>query len=205
MTTKKIKKILRKSHPHIVKKAKKPFQIKYPKLFLIVGMIFLSYYIFKNPEISNQISILKELSYMGIFISGAFLSFGFSAPFAIGFLVVSNPQNVFLATLFGALGAMISDVVIFKVIKFSFMNEFRELERTKTIKKIEKIVNKNFSVKIKHYLLYLFAGIIIATPLPDEAGVSMLAGLTTIKPKILAITSFLLHAITIFLILILSV
>jgi len=37
----------------------------------------------------------------------------------------------------------------------------------------------------------------IATPLPDEFGVGVLAGMTTIKPKILATISFLLHTITI--------
>jgi uncharacterized membrane protein YdjX (TVP38/TMEM64 family) len=130
-----------------------------------------------------------------------FLSFGFSAPFSVGFLIVSQPTNIFLATMFGALGAAFSDILIFKIIKFSFMNEFEELEKTKTIKKIREIVNKNINIKIKHYFLYIFAGIMIATPLPDEVGVSMLAGLTTIKPKVLATISFILHTTAIFLIL----
>jgi len=53
-------------------------------------------------------------------------------------------------------------------------------------------------VLIRHYLLYVFAGIILATPLPDEVGVSMLAGLTTIKPMKLAIIGFILHSAAIF-------
>ena len=44
----------------------------------------------------------------------------------------------------------------------------------------------------------------IATPLPDEMGVSMLAGLTTIKPWRLAIISFILHALAVSVILYIS-
>jgi len=79
------------------------------------------------------------------------------------------------------------------------------MKKTSVIKTINEAFNENIRVKIRHYFLYVFAGILIATPLPDEIGISMLAGLTTIKSKIFAIISFLLHAIFIFLLLFLSV
>lgn len=204
MPLKKIKKALKKSHPHIVKKAKKPFKLKYPKLFLLIFSIILAYYLFSNPLVSENIIKLQELSYIGIFLSGILIAFGFSAPFSVGFLIVSQPQNILLATFCGAMGAALSDILIFKFIKFSFMNEFKELEKTSVLKKIRGIVNKNINLKIKRYLVYIFAGILIATPLPDELGVVMLAGLTTIKPKILMGISFVLHSIAIFLILYIS-
>jgi len=131
-------------------------------------------------------------------------SFGFSAPFAIGFFIVSHPQNILLATVIGTSGAVISDVLIFKVIKISFLDEFEELERTKTLHKIKKIVDKNIALKIRHYLMYLFAGIMIVTPLPDEIGVSMIAGLTTIKQRVLGVASFALHFTALYLIFIAS-
>jgi uncharacterized membrane protein YdjX (TVP38/TMEM64 family) len=43
--------------------------------------------------------------------------------------------------------------------------------------------------------MYAFAGILIASPLPDEAGVIMLAGLTKIKTWALAIISIILNTI----------
>ena len=81
------------------------------------------------------------------------------------------------------------------------MDEIKRLERTKAIRKIENITKKNRHVKVMHYLLYIFAGIMIASPLPDEIGVSMLAGLTTIRPLKLGIISFLVHTTVIFFIL----
>ena len=78
-------------------------------------------------------------------------------------------------------------------------DEFKRLEKTKAIKKIKSIVKKHKHVLVMQYIMYLFAGIILLTPIPDEFGVSMLAGFATIKPINFAIVSFLLHSAGIFL------
>lgn len=202
---KQIHKKLKRHSPHAVHKAKKLVSFKYPKLILFILSILLAYYIFNRPEISNFIYYLGKISYLGIFIAGIFLAFGFSAPFAVGFLITSQPENLILAVILGGLGAMTGDMIIFKSIKFSFMNEFKELKKEKVIKKIKRLVSQNTPLIIKHYFLYIFAGFMIATPLPDEVGVSMLAGLTTINPKKLALISFILHSIAVFLILYFSI
>ncbi|MCK9595775.1 hypothetical protein M0R19_01155 [Candidatus Pacearchaeota archaeon] len=198
---KKIHKFLKKHHPQAVKKAKKIFSFKYPKLVLLIILIALAYYIFTKPFMSEFMQLFNKLGIFGTFISGILITFGFTAPFAIGLLIKTNIQNIFLASLIGGIGATIGDLFIFSTIKLSFMDEFKRLEKTKAINKIKKIVKNNKHILIKHYLLYIFAGIIIASPLPDEIGVSMLAGLTTIDKKRLAITSFLLHTSAIFFIL----
>jgi len=71
------------------------------------------------------------------------------------------------------------------------MDEFKRLEKTKIIKDIREEMKIHLSHKIRSYLLYALAGIVIASPLPDEVGVTMLAGLTSIKPKIMILLSFL--------------
>lgn len=195
---KKIHRVLKKHHPNAVRKARKIFLFKYPKLLLFVALIFFSYYIFSRPFALGLIEYFNKLSLFGILISGAFIAFGFTAPIGIGLLSGITPQNILIAAIVGGIGATIADLLIFKTIKFSFMDEFRALERTPAIKKIEKIVKKNKSVLIRHYLMYIFVGLTFVTPLPDEFGVSMLAGLTTIKPLTLAIIGFFLHTVAIF-------
>jgi hypothetical protein len=195
---------IRKHAPRAAKKAEKIFRFKYPKLLILIALVILAYSIFNNPTLSNLISNLNNLSYIGIFISGLLLAFGFTAPFSVGFFITSNPPNILIAVLIGGVGASLGDILIFKTIKFSFMNEFEKLKEEKIVIKIKEIVDKDINVKIRHYLLYLFAGILIATPLPDEVGVSMLAGLSTIKAKILWAISFILHSLAIYLILIAS-
>jgi hypothetical protein len=194
---KKIHRKLKKHSPEGVRKAKKIFSFKYPKLFLLSVLIIVAYAIFSMPFITEFMESFSKLGHLGVFISGFLTSTGFTTPFGIGLLTKINPDNILIAALIGGLGATVADLFIFKTIKFSFADEFKKLEKTKVIEEIESIVKKNKHVLIRHYLMYIFAGIMFITPLPDELGVSMLAGLTTIKPANLAVISFFLHSIMI--------
>jgi len=202
---KKIRKIVKKHSPEGALKAQKLFHFKYPKIFLLIFSIIVAYFIFKNPDVRIFMNQLEKFSYFGIFIAGMFAAVGFLVVFAVGFFIIIHPQNLLLAAFIASLGALTSDMLIFKFIKMSFMDEFNKLKKTKAINDIKTIFDKSLGIRIRHYFLYLFAGILIATPLPDEMGVSFLAGLTTIKTKVLAIISFVLHFIAIYIILRLSI
>jgi len=177
------------------------FKFKYPKLTLLIITIILAYFIFKNPSTSNFISGLGNLSYLGVFIAGIFFSFGFTTPFAVGFFITLKPENLVLSGVIGGFGAMMGDLFIFNLIRFSFMDEFYKLKKVRVINGAEKFIEHELGRKITHYLLFALSGIIIASPLPDEIGVSLLAGLTHIKQKILAIVSFVLNTIGIIILL----
>jgi hypothetical protein len=194
-----IHKTLRKHYPATIHSAKNLVAFKYPKLFFLAATILLSYFIFSMTEVKEIVFSLQPLSYINDFVAGVLFSFGFTTSFSVGYFVSFVPANIFLATIIAGIGSTVGDMLIFRVIKFSFIDEFKELEKKKVIRKIEKIVKNNKHVLIRHYLIYIFAGIILATPLPDEIGISMLAGLTTIKPVKLAIISFILHSAAIFL------
>jgi len=131
-------------------------------------------------------------------------SFGFTTPFAIGYFIVASPSNIYLAAIVGGFGALISDLLIFKVIRFSFMEEFKRLEKTQAIKRVQVLLSNRFLSKVKIYLLWAFAGFVIASPLPDELGVSMLAGLTKIKTSTLGIISFIMSSLGIFVMLLIG-
>jgi hypothetical protein len=180
---------------------KKLFKLKYPKLLLLIIIIIISYYIFKNPYVKDLIFNLGSIGYLSAFFFGILFSFGFSAPISVGFFVSLNPENLFMLGIIGGFGALIGDLFIFKIIKLSFKDEFSKLKKTYVIKKVIKSIESNLDQKIKLYLMYIFAGILIASPLPDEAGVIMLAGLTKIKTYVLAILSFILNTIGIMILL----
>lgn len=177
---------------------KKLFKFRYPKLFFLILMIVLAYLIFTNVDVQGFINELGDYSYLGSFIAGIFFAFGFSAPFAVGFFITletTSISQIAINAIIGGFGALIADLTIFKIIKFSFMDEFRRLEKTKPILSINKLFSSKPLYKIRIYLLYAFIGIVIASPLPDELGVSMLAGLTKIKIDILVIMSFVLNTL----------
>jgi uncharacterized membrane protein YdjX (TVP38/TMEM64 family) len=197
---KKIHKKLRQHSPKGVKKAKKLFSFGYVKLFLFVGLMVLAYFLFSSPFISDWIKS-NNFGNLGVLVSGALTSTGFTATLGVGLLTKMNVQNILIAALIGGVGAAIADLILFKSIKFSFKDEIKKLKKMKIIKEIENIAKKNKNVLIRHYLMYVFAGILLVIPLPDELAVSMFAGLTTVKSLKFGLISFVIHASTIFFIL----
>ena len=175
------------------------YKFKYPKLTLLIISIILAYSLFTNPDIENFIYGLKEFSYFGVFIAGMLLSFGFTAPFSVGFFIILNPENIILNGIIGAFGAMIFNLIIFSLVKSSFKKELfsfeKDINKVKIVRKVEKEFKKDISRKIRHYLMYVFIGILIASPLPDEVADILLAGFTKVRPLFLAIFSFILHFI----------
>jgi uncharacterized membrane protein YdjX (TVP38/TMEM64 family) len=173
---------------------KRLFRFKYPKLALLAIATVAAYWLFSMPEVVAAINGLNGWEYLEIFVAGLFFSFGFTTPFAIGFFLTVEPSSVLGAALVGGLGAFLSDVVIFHTIKFSFMDEFHRLKRTAAMRKLRELIRRDFNAHVSNYLFYVFAGLIIASPLPDELGVSMLAGLTHIRPMTFAAISLLCNA-----------
>lgn len=180
----------------------KLFRFKYPKILFLVLTVVASYFIFSNGDIAQKIQSLGDIGYIGIYVAGLCFSFGFTTAFGIGYFITAEPNSLLLATVIGGLGALTGDLIIFKIVKASFMDEFERLQKTKSFRFFIKQSNSLISKKIKNYLLYAIAGIVIASPLPDEIGVAMLAGLTTIKPLKLSIISFIMNSLGIIVMLI---
>jgi len=174
------------------------FHFHYPKISILALLIMLAYVVFRNPYVQDFVSSLGALEYIGVFIAGIFFTFGFTAPFASGFFIVLNPSNPLFVAILGGIGAMLGDLLIFSLIRFSFIDEFKRLEKATIIKGIRNEMKLHFNHRARLYLLFALAGLIIASPLPDEAGVIMLAGLTNIKPRVMAIISFIFNTLGIF-------
>ena len=177
---------------------------KYPKLTILAIAIMLAYIVFTNQPFTEQINKIDRITYGSIFLAGMLYSFGFTAPFAVGIFILLEPGNIFLSSIIGGAGSLFSDLLIFSFIKISFLDEFNELKKTSLIKKLDSFMDKSLSEGIRRKLLYAIAALVIASPLPDEIGVSMLAGLTTIKNIEFAFISFFLNAFGILMILIIA-
>ena len=183
---------------------RKLFAFRYPKLTLLLISIIGAYYLFTRPAVEAFLGNLGQLKYLGIFVAGLLFSFGFTTPFAIGIFASISPANILLASIIGSCGALLSDLCIYKMIKVSFMNEFKRLQKIPPFRAIQRTINQSLTNRLKNYLLYFLVGFIIASPLPDEIGITMLAGLTTIRTHILAFLSFIFNTLGILIILIIT-
>lgn len=184
------------NHPvaHPVKFAR-IYMSKYPKFLLLFITFIIAYLLFSGRDYGPFQSFIIGLGYSGTFVAGILFTYGFtSAPATAIFLILAEHQNIYLASFIGGLGALIGDLFIFSFIRQSFADEIKKLSS-------ERIVNY-FSSKvpglIKKYTLPVAAGFIIASPLPDEIGVSLLAASTIISTKVFMIISYLLNTAGIF-------
>lgn len=173
----------------------------YIKLFLLFLTILLAYFIFREKTNLQFHEILLNFGYFGTFLSGFFYAYGFtSAPATAILLSIAKYQNIIIASLIGGLGALISDIIIFMLIKNTFNYEVKALSKTKLVKFIDNEENLLFG-SFKKYISATFAGFIIASPFPSELGIGLMASLKEISFRKFTIIAYILHSLGIFIIL----
>lgn len=179
---------------------KRFFIFTYPKLTLYFIAIVLAYFFFQIPAVSEAIISFDSFVYLPIFFSGLLYSAGFTTPLATGFFLAIDPHNIYIASAVAAIGASIADLGIFSFVRLSFMNEFRKLERTSFIKHLLNYTG-SISPLTRQFFVYVTACLIIASPLPDELAVAMLAGFTKVHPYGFALISYLGNIVGIYILL----
>lgn len=168
---------------------------KYPKFLLLFITFLIAYLLFYGKEYGPFRDFIVGLGYSGTFVAGILFVYGFTAaPATAIFLILAQHQNIYIASLIGGLGALIGDLFIFSFIRSSFLDEIRKLSR----ERIVRYFNGRLPGLLKEYLLPVVAGFIIASPLPDEIGVTMLAASKIISTKIFSVISYLLNTAGIF-------
>ena len=177
-------------------------KIKYPHLLLLLLTIIIAVILFSEGRDYNPLhNFLVSLGYLGTFLSGIFYAYGFTAaPATAVLLVLAKEQNLFLSALIGGVGALLSDLIIFLFARYSFSDEIQKLEKEKFVRFIE----KEEKVIFGHYYKHIFpalAGFLIASPLPTEVGVAMMASTKKLSIKKFMIVAYLLHTLGIFIIL----
>ena len=174
---------------------------KYPKFLLLFITFLIAYLLFYERNYQPFHDIVLSMGYFGTFLSGAMFAYGFTAaPATAIFLILAKEQNILLAGLLGGLGALIGDLLIFSFIKFSFKDEIKKLSK----EKITLYVKMKTPSTLKKYLIPVIAGFVIASPLPDEFGVSLLAASGTISIKIFSVISYTLNTAGIFVIIVIG-
>ncbi len=181
-----------------------PFPLRgllgYPKFMALVACCIFAYLLFSTGALEQFGESLHGHGYVSIFIAGLLFSFGFTSPFAAGLFLAMAPQvNPYIAAPLGGFAAFLADLCIFEFIRFSFSDEIHRLKSTRAFLKIHGLLHhKRVPVSVRTYLLWAFAGLIIASPLPDEIGVTLLSTITTIDAKKFGAFSFAMNTLGIF-------
>lgn len=180
-------------------------KIQYPKLLVLLISIITAYILFQAHFFQEFAKLLNSHGYISIFFAGLLFAYGFTSPFAVGFFVSLAPGvNIFLAAPLAGIGAVLSDLFIFQFIRTTFQDEFERLKLHWLFQKIHALFDDHLSDRVKQYMLWTLAGFLIASPLPDEFGVSLISGFTNINRRIFMLISYCLNTLGISAILALS-
>lgn len=178
-------------------------KIKYPKfLTLIITIIFAFLILSHEFIISPIVNLLLSLGTFGIFLTGVFFAYSFTAAPATAVLLIiakSNINFIFIAVIAG-FGALIGDLLIFKFIRHSFINELELFSK----EKIVLYINGKTHPIIKKYVMIIIGFIVIASPFPDEIGIFLLAEFTFISTRLFSLLSLILNTCGILVILIIG-
>ena len=170
---------------------------KYKNLTFLLFSLVLAFFVFRNETLHAFLLHLGNFGYVGAFLAGMlFVSTFTVATGAIILLVLTETLSPVEIGLIAGLGAVVGDFVIFRFVKDDIARElkliYNQFGGNKHFKKV-------FHTKYFSWTLPVVGAILIASPLPDEVGVSLM-GISKMKTYQFLFISFILNAIGIFLV-----
>lgn len=179
-----------------LQKLKKWRHWRYENTALLVVSLILVFYLAQTPILDNIVKGAGQLGYFGAFIVGVFFVSTFTVAPAVVILyhLAETTLNPLEVAVLAGLGAMIGDYIIFRFVKDRVFEELGPLFKKLQHPGIKDLFASPFFV----WLGPLLGAFLIASPLPDEVGVSLL-GLTKIKRWQFFVMTFILNSIGILL------
>lgn len=169
---------------------------RYKNLSLFIISLFVALLLSRFEPFHNFLLGLGTLGYLGAFIAGIlFVSTFTVSTGAVILLVLAEKLSAVEIGIVAGLGAVVGDLTIFRFIKDSLLKEITPIYNALGGKHVTAVMHtKYFS-----WTFPVFGAMIIASPLPDELGVSLM-GIAKMQTSHFIILSFILNAVGIFLV-----
>ncbi len=146
-------------------------------IFLIAISIIVAIFVVESGLAHELVLSLDGFSLIGVFVAGMFFTSVFTTPPAIAVLgTLAETTTLPLLVLFGALGAVLGDSIIFMFVKDRVAEDIKFLTTFTRRKRFFAI----FRTRLFKFFVPFIGALIIASPFPDELGISML-GLSKVK------------------------
>lgn len=144
--------------------------------FVIIGLsIAVAIYIQNSAAADTLVNIFSSLYFVpAAIVMGILFSLTFTAAIStsVFILLSQTSHNPYLVALLGGVGSAIANSLIFKFFKDELLSDIEALEPKYAKKIAHRIMHSKLFVGVIPYL----AALILASPLPDELGILMLAG-----------------------------
>jgi hypothetical protein len=148
-------------------------------LIIIVLSIFLAVRLAGSGPFKEFLHGAHSFSLLGSFIAGIFFVSIFSvAPAVVVLAEFAQGESVFLIAIFGGLGALLGDWIIFNFVRERLSEDLNFLLKKSRMDRLRSI----FRLKLFRHIFIFLGALIVASPLPDEIGLLMM-GLSKMKPR----------------------
>lgn len=173
---------------------------KFKNTFLLIVSLIIFFYFADTPFIKNIITSIGNLGYLGAFLTGIlFVSTFTVAPAIVVLFHLAKELAPLEVALFAGLGSVLGDYIIFRFLKDRVFEE------------LAPVVKRLGGLRLSHLLATpyfawfapVFGAIIIASPFPDEIGITLL-GISKLKNWQFLILSFVLNSLGIWAIILLA-
>ena len=162
---------------------------RYPKLLFLSMTFALAYALLSGAHFAALRGFLGSLGLVGAFFAGVMYVYGFTAAYGTAiFLILAKGNDLVMTGLVAGAGALLGDILIFKFLRRSFSDELLLLSKEKFFAEI----GKKLPLGTKKFFLPAIGGLIIASPLPDELGILLLAASPVVSTKNFAAISYIL-------------
>ncbi len=159
--------------------------------FIIVVSILGAYFLSTSSLLNNIFLVNAQSELIGVFFAGILFTSLFTTPIAIAmFITLSAAVNPIAMAGIGALGAVVGDVVLFSLVRFSFQKDVEHLLSVPRYRRFFAIFHR----RMFRWILPFVGAVIIASPLPDELGVGLM-GVSRMKTRSLVVVSYIMNAI----------
>lgn len=147
---------------------------------IVILSVFVAVFLIKTDVLTRILTSTKELEILGSFIAGMFFTSVFTTAPAIATLgEIAHANSVFLTALFGGLGAVVGDLIIFRFVRDRLSEHLMEVVKHQGVGKRFKALLK---MKYFRWFTFLVGGLIIASPFPDELAIGLL-GFSRLRMK----------------------
>lgn len=167
-------------------------------MLLLTLSYLIAFILFAEKSYAPLQDTLVSLGYFGSCLAGFLYAYAFTAaPATAILLILAEEQNLLLAGLTAGFGALLGDLGFFRLIRHGFNGEIQRLSQERIVKTAQRIMSNS----VQRYLLIFLACFLIASPLPTEIGITLLASVKNLTPRRFSIIAYILHTTAIFVIL----
>src|SRR3989344_2308881 len=173
---------------------------EYKNLTILTASIIIAVVLSKVEIFHSFLLNLGGLGYLGAFIAGImFVSIFTVSTSAVILLILAERLSPLGIGVVAGLGSVIGDYVIFRFLNGKLIEEIEPIYTSLGGNYVNRTIKAILETKYFNWLIPVIGAIIIASPLPDEIGISLL-GFSKMKTSRFLLVSFILNSTGIFLI-----